>query len=369
MPRKRKSTIEPLEREVNFEGMFDTQDDELKRRIASNDSGESKKSFRVARKQFFFTYTHCPMSMEELLEYWSKGREIEKYLICEESHEDGNPHLHAYFHFKKKVESVNPHWADIEYKGCGKDKPGCCEETGSYHPNDAGAIRSHSAIEKYITKDGNWISNFYEDNVWNELQKATSVDSGMKTLLNRSPRDYFLYGGQIESNLRKKLKEEPKIYKPPEWDDKPFNNIPHELDLWFKTEAKKSHRARCLFLWGPTRLGKTAYVRQMIPNHVYWRGTINLDTFREDADVIIFDDINWKDLMFKKQWLTQMGECEVTDKYKPKTKVNIRMPAIFIANDDENDPNHGYGKLGIIDDSYWSKNLWFVHITEKLYSD
>ena len=48
---------------------------------------------------------------------------------------------------------------------------------------------------------------------------------------------------------------------------------------------------------------------------MYFRGMTNIRKWRDDAALLVLDDIPWEFIPQKKSLLTQMGEAEVTDKY------------------------------------------------------
>lgn len=73
---------------------------------------------------------------------------ILQYVIAREKHEDGNYHLHAFIKLDKKVNIGDPTIFDVE----------------GFHPNIQGA-RSNADVIKYVTKDGDWISNLTQQEI------------------------------------------------------------------------------------------------------------------------------------------------------------------------------------------------------------
>jgi hypothetical protein len=80
--------------------------------------------FRVNSQNIFLTFPQCPLPMEEALSHlqaicMKKQWLIKEYVIAQEKHSDGNPHLHAWISLNKKVNIGDPALFDIS----------------GYHPN------------------------------------------------------------------------------------------------------------------------------------------------------------------------------------------------------------------------------------------
>lgn len=87
---------------------------------------KTKGTFRLNCQNVMLTYPQTKMCREQLLkELQRKFPFIDEYLIAEETHEDGNPHLHAFFHSSKKLDIKNAKTLDI------------CGEHGNYQNPDS----------------------------------------------------------------------------------------------------------------------------------------------------------------------------------------------------------------------------------------
>lgn len=107
--------------------------------------------FRLQAKHILLTYSQCTLTKPELLDFLSKLPNADKILISSERHQDGSPHLHAYFSFSKKPDIRNERFFD----------------THGYHPNIKGQAKA-SAIQ-YITKeDKEPLGNFQ----WKKITKT-----------------------------------------------------------------------------------------------------------------------------------------------------------------------------------------------------
>jgi len=139
--------------------------------------------------------------------------------------------------------------------------------------------------------------------------------------------------------------------------------VPDEVQDWLDTEYVKSSRAKCLFLIGDTQLGKTHWARSVVQPHIYWKNMVNLDEWNPNAKLIIFDDFDkWEFVPCPKGYLTQAGQCTVTDKYRKKRTIIVNMPAIYLCND-----MPFMGGVPLCDIDYWKSNGKFVRVYDRFY--
>lgn len=308
--------------------------------------------YRANRQCFFLTYPQCPLDpidriMDELFARFPG--EIEKWLIAKELHEDGNQHIHLYLRFNQKKNFKDPRWADID----------------GYHPNDGGAIRSHVAVAKYCTKDGEWWCGpdqwfKAKTDPFAEAMAAENMKAAEEIIRTKRPRDYAMYWDRIQVNVKRALAKPIERTTTIIGDPEPWV-LPDGLRNWLAEEYVKPNRARCLFLQGATKLGKTEWARSLDENHIFWRGAINIDKWEDDAKYIVIDDIEWQFIPNKKQLMTAMGECELTDKYRAKrTLINFK-PCILCCN------YNPFAFMTAEEDEYWRENAVHVVLENRLY--
>lgn len=111
-------------------------------------------------KGWFLTYPQCDVSKENALEYF-KSIGITEGIVCEEKHEDGSPHLHAYIKLIEPIELKKaPTHFDIE----------------GHHGNYQ-AARSWRSVKNYIQKDGNFVTyNIdYESAVQKKAKRSREI--------------------------------------------------------------------------------------------------------------------------------------------------------------------------------------------------
>lgn len=87
-----------------------------------------------------------------------------------------------------------------------------------------------------------------------------------------------------------------------------------------------------------------------------------MDEWNPDGKLVIFDDFDWMYLPNPKGYLTQAGQCTVTDKYRKKKTIVVTMPAIYLCNE-----MPFIGGVPLMDVDYWKENGVFVRIYDKLY--
>lgn len=166
-----------------------------------------KGTFRINSSQVFLTYPQCTLSKEELLDCIMKTAEtilkvsIVQYVIAQEKHEDGSPHLHAYIKFSKKI-----------------DRDGCkLFDYHGFHPNIESKIKSINAVKKYVKKDNNYIE--YGINCAEKFKAA----DGKKKYIGSE-----LIGG---ARLVDVVKENPELIFE-------YGSIQRNLDLYFTDLAR-----------------------------------------------------------------------------------------------------------------------------------
>ncbi|CAF1581087.1 unnamed protein product [Adineta ricciae] len=175
----------------------------------------------------------------------------------------------------------------------------------------------------------------------------TSIDSAMDFVRTKMPRE-FLHNSTwylhtfkyVHLRVEQDLDEQRRNHKEHTWPDSFANCTPALREVvtrWLNEEFIKTSRAKCLILIGGTGTGKTSFAKSLPGQNNYFQGRWRLDTWKDSARYLIFDDIPWdkfEQLGFppKKALLTQNGTTIVTDKYKPCIEINIQQPAIVLLN-------------------------------------
>lgn len=203
-------------------------------------------------KGWFLTFPQCPVAKEAALGLFKArfGDSLVDWVVCEEKHQDGSPHLHAFVQFagKKRVRSDT---FDI----------------GKYHGNYQIA-KSWRAVAKYCTKDGNYLSKYNLEAAMKKQNKHLTVeDFEVDPLI-------LLKGGKLNPLS--------------------LNNFLRNRDSYRSMIAKKRNRRddnsplkkkRHEWLYGPSNTGKSTILREemageednwfQIPPNNDWSGYYN----------------------------------------------------------------------------------------------
>lgn len=142
-------------------------------RSRSDKGKEKEKSeFRINARNLFLTYPKCDLEPEEALSLLRPELDFEDYVIAQEMHEDGTPHLHVWLQAreKKKFNIRDPNKLDL-----------------LHHHGNYQAARNVSAVLKYVTKEGRWISNLPEEEVLRRKNPSKSKTTKVPTITITSP--------------------------------------------------------------------------------------------------------------------------------------------------------------------------------------
>lgn len=181
-----------------------------------------------AVKGWFCTWPKCPMSKEACLKYLDSKFNIKEYVICEEKHQDGSPHLHAFI----KLKGRKRFRGDLfNLKDCDKE----------YH-GDYQKAKSFRAVVGYVIKGKNYISNFDLEKYLAKKGKLTKED-----LLGDV--DDLLDSGKITPLQVASWYKNSCVYKMLQ-----KKRLPDELP------EKKRH----LWIYGPSNTGKTTLLRNQM---------------------------------------------------------------------------------------------------------
>lgn len=236
-PELKRADTEVIDAEAEAEG-FEPYDEE---------------KFRFSAKNVFLTYPKLRISPERFLELFKHDHDyIGKWLISAERHADGTYHIHAYFHFTKKVDTRSARYFDFEFN----DR--------IYHPNIKKITKNVNKVYAYIMKDGMYIHNI-----------AAAIEAGPQGYIRRQA-DWQAWERDVQ--VRR--------LAPIDW---PVL-LPNGRN-WNPTEmGKKRH----IWLVGPPDSGKTFWLHNTFGGkQVFWRpaGTeYPYETFNKET-VIVCDDV------------------------------------------------------------------------------
>lgn len=309
---------------------------------------EKKKEYRLNTAQVFLTYSQCPVELDELLKFLNLLVKIDKYIIAQEKHVDGNLHIHVYLLLEKKINIRDPRFFDYR----------------EYHPKVEG-VRSYKNVIKYVTKDGKYLTNYDKEilakiisdsmkqsELYTNARKRAkegNVKEAMEMLEHpKTVRDLCLHGNTIRQNLESLVPKRPRVVFP--LDD---FNIDFVWDM-----------SRTLILWGPTNTGKTSLAKAFLPRALF---VSHFDRLRDynpiDYHGIIFDDMSFKHIPRESQihLVDYNDDRDIHCRYTPAF-IPAHTPKIITSN------SHPLDIL-LVDDPAITRRVQAINITDVCYKN
>ncbi|QUS52980.1 replicase [Olea europaea geminivirus] len=303
----------------------------------------SSSRFCINAKNYFLTYSRCPISKEIVLDQiknFSFPVNLAFIRVCQEQHSDGDNHLHCLLQFSGKYKCRNPRFFDIINP----------DSDESFHPNIQSA-RSANDVADYITKGGSYIDHgqFQEDGrkrkcdrieldvVYNKALSARSKTESLEIIRKNDPRTFYLQHHNISANADRLFPEPIQEYLSP-FDPQSFV-VPQELQYWvthniFSPESRP-YRTKSLILEGPSRSGKTLWARSLGPhNYMFGYLDFNSKLYSNNAWYNIIDDVSpsylqkkhWKELIgVQHNWVSNV-------KYGKPIQIKGGIPSIVLCN-------------------------------------
>jgi hypothetical protein len=311
---------------------------------------------RIRTNLFFVTYAQCNLPRERIAEFFqSKGST--GGVICQELHEDGNPHLHALIEFPS-IKECTTRTFDID----------------GFHPNVQTARSTQRAID-YIEMEDENVLRYGEitvnvrpprrnqraaerDDWLRVIDTSTSAIELRNALLRLDPSAVARSWNSIASFADAQYPAPERVFTS-RYTPGDFPNVPASVIEWVANSLNRGRHDRplALFLIGPTRLGKTEWAR-CLGRHMYFNGMFDLRSWDDDALYAVWDDIEWEHVHNKKAFVGAQYETTLTDKYARKRTVVWGRPSIFCLN---SYPNFGR------ESDWYQANSKIVMLDNQLY--
>lgn len=307
-------------------------------------------NFRFQGKHIFLTYAQCDIPKELVLELLKNIEvfTIADYIIAEEKHADGNPHIHAVLSFERKLHTRDVRCFDLVKDG------------NRFHPNVTSPT-SLQSVKDYVIKGGEYITSrptyvakgaglaaLVKNSVSRKdfLDSVITTDSGCRQWTQAKGIAEYLWGATIEPYVSKFLTSS--------------FSAPLEVAAWAEGTIGKGHsRPRGLVLWSHgSGLGKTQWARSL-GRHIHWCGEKDLSLWDPEAEYLVMDDIEWQYVPNKKPFFGAQEHFTMTDKYKGKKTVDWGKPLIFLCNYNPQECE-GWGQ-------WYDERMIVVEITHKMF--
>lgn len=225
--------------------------------------------------------------------FQERNENIKEYCIAQEEHKDEGKHLHAYLRLTKQLSITNQRFFDLTIEANNEDynenenenEP---EEDVTYHPNIQ-KVKNYAKVLNYVQKDNNFITNIPEkefNNSWKQavaLAQSGDTTQAIKTIIENNPRDYLINGTKIKENLVNLSELNVTKYS------KESFNVPPDVINWLNNYKNYY----CLWLFGPSQIGKTSLALALFDNPLLVRHLDQLKSLKPEHDCIIFDDMNF----------------------------------------------------------------------------
>lgn len=231
-------------------------------------------------KFFLLTYPHCDFAKIDLAEFLRSKGEIERLIIGQERHADGDWHLHAFVEYKNRKSHVRQRYFDwrgkhpniqIQRQGANAEKSieNCwnyCkkEDPDPYIFGEEPAPKKKQRRELVFRKA-------------HELAKSSSTKDAMDCILSANAYEGLVHYDQLERAFQHE-RQKCQLNQTPARPLVEFVYAPAVPDNW-----------RCLFIYGETALGKTAWARALLPEAIVIRHTDQLRV-ADTSKGLIFDD-------------------------------------------------------------------------------
>jgi len=223
--------------------------------------------FRFNARAAFLTYAQCPLDKNTFMEHALTVFRASYVLVCEETHADGNKHLHALLQWDRKVDTRNERYFDID----------------SFHPNIQ-ACRSIRDTTRYIKKDGDWVESGSIEESTNYFNMARGMEHEEwinYCMLNKVQLGYCHLVWEMIHDSNTTTEFETKE----EWIGEPLRSMTWDM----------LYDGKPLWIKGETGMGKTSWAKLHAPKPTLMVNQIvSLKQFKPCLhQSIIFDDMSF----------------------------------------------------------------------------
>ncbi|QGF19376.1 replication associated protein [Antarctic virus COCH21_74] len=314
---------------------------------------------RFQGKTFLLTFAQADrIASKELLHEHLLTFLPVKLITCREFHNDGNAHFHAVMGFDRRQDFRNHDRFD--YMG--------------HHPNIVVAAAPRRAVE-YVAKDGDYINMGWpmggiQIDIYTalaeEIEAGTNPTEVIRSTIARTGtrglRMYTQISGFVDRMMKPSAVHLPIKTYPGDFRIRcPYITgvVTKFLEDVAMGRGERGVR-RSIWLWGPSRYGKTVLARSL-GVHWYMGGGWCVDNFDDDADYGVLDDLTWDQLKYNyRGMLGLQRDIVVTDKYKKKTTVRGGRPVIVLTNE--------LPEFQAYEMAWLAANVTFVEIDDKLFA-
>lgn len=288
--------------------------------------------FRLQGKNYSLTYPQCDTKKEiaaqRIEDKW--GNEVKGYVVCEEDHKDGTPHLHVYISFRDKKTF------------CQTD---CFDFIGGKHGNYQ-VTKSVKKWIEYVTKAGRYLAKGVDVESVKRKQKtlsssvAESIMSGKSISdVNKENPGYVMINKrkieEYESWVKCELAKRQKIdWIPPVLEGLTDTNLKIAEWICSNIRVQRKFKAPQLYIHGPRNHGKTSLVEWLERSLSVYHMPMNeefYDHYSDDYDLVVMDEFKGqKTIQFMNQFL-QGSPMTIRKKGSQSMKYK-NLPVLILSN-------------------------------------
>lgn len=302
--------------------------------------------FQLNTKSLFLTYPQCDFPLEEFLRnidiFFDKN--IEKCIVAQETHMDGNKHLHAAICLKKPYRSKS---AD------------CLDHLALQHPNISGRFKGGwKKAFKYVMKEGNFLLLPRDLDVQSLLSSGTKKTEKISTLVrsgasldaidDQEPAYMLMHLQQVQRyasfiELKKKRSEfaqaqlKKVLVEPAEGYSTDWNR---EIASWLEKNIrqKRSHRQKQLWIKAPGGVGKTTTIMNLekwFNLSIYWwpKDEKWWDGYSDGAfDLIVLDEFRAQKMITELNPILSGDPHPCSRRNAPPLVKRDNLPVIILSN-------------------------------------
>ena len=297
----------------------------------SSPEPKRKKRFRMQGKKYLITFPQCSVKKEEVAKKLEeKFKNMKGYIVCEEVHQDGTPHLHAFVHFEERQVFNSPDCFDFLTGKHGNYKVANSVRGSVNYVTKAGKYIVKGidieSIQKKRAPKSETVAKMLMDG--KSLEEINDEDPGYVMLNKRKIEDYQSW---IECNKAKKSKL---TWVPPSLDGLTDTN--KQIAEWICSNVRQKRKFKCpqLFIYGPRNLGKTSlieWLEQYLSVYHIPMGEEFYDLYSDDYDLVVMNEFKGQKTI---QWMNsflQGGPMNIRKKGSQYMK-RANLPAIILSN-------------------------------------
>lgn len=261
--------------------------------------------FRMQGKNFILTFPQCEEKKEIAAERIEQkfGDSLSGYIVCEEAHKDGTPHLHVFLQFKEKIRHSDKNYFDFIV---------------GQHGNYQVAKNVRKCVE-YVTKAGNYLAkgidvqsickkqapkNETVAKMLHDGKSLSDIDKEHPGYVMINKRKIEEYASWIECERSKKNKID---WIPPSLEGLTDSNL--KIAEWISKNIRQTRafKAPQLYIHGPRNLGKTSLIEWLEKSLSVYHMPMTeefYDLYSDDFDIVVLDEFKGqKTIQFLNQFL------------------------------------------------------------------